>query len=476
MTSEQKTGIEQTWLANNRSTILLIAPVVLLFLVACAADFNGLYGQDSHAYLQFSENWRDHLLNGTPKIPFFWPEGYPASGAILSLTGIGCLWALRLISLFSLIGSLLLAKSCIRFLWKKDATGWLLLAAVTQIYFVRSGFLVMSDMLCAFLILTAIYAMLLYRETKAVRFWILLLLASAVAFFVRYGSVVILLVPIAYSTWLFLMRLRVPVRAFVLLLGIGTTVLVVMFNNHFLAELFSRGGAWTLKYVYERTITGNDGTVTNTVPNGLYIFGNFFHPGFLSCGVLLLPFYKKMDRNSWLILLTTGVYLVFLAGLNTQNYRFLVLAHLPVVIALFPAFQSAFEQLRKPFLRWGAVVGILAINGLVGWYSFRKMWAVHAFEKTMAREIKAISSGEPIYSFYIDQSFPSYGIHNEVRNFFMEDYPVFEKGALVVFNEKNFAVQWKGHRVMRNWERLQEHYQLDTIRKMENNWTIYRIR
>lgn len=104
------------------------------------------------------------------------------------------------------------------------------------------------------------------------------------------------------------------------------------------------------------------------------------------------------------------------------------------------------------------------------------MYALHRFEKQVATELKSIERGEPIYSFFVDQSFPSYGIRNEVHNFFMEDYFRFEHGALVVFNEQQFASQWKDHRVMKNWERLTQQYQLDTVRKLENNWIIYRIR
>lgn len=461
---------------KSRSFVVLLAPVILLFVVACVADFNGLYGQDSHAYLLFSENLKNHWLNGTPKMPFFWPEGYPAFGAILSLLGISCLWALRIISLISLIGSLWLAKSCIAFLWKKDGTLWLFLAAVTQIYFVRSGFLVMSDMLCAFFVLTVIYALLHYRESKATRYLFLVLLASAGAFYVRYASAVVLFVPVIYTAYLFLMNLRFSLRIVLITAGTSLVLAAVLLNNHFLAEMLNRAEAWSFSYVYERTIVNSDGRITNTIPNGLYIFGNFFHAGYLSCGLFLLPFYKKMDRNSWFLLGLVAVYMIFLAGLNMQNYRFLVVTHLLVVIALFPAFQAAFELVRRPIIRWGLVAGIVCVNGFVGWYSFRKMWAVHSFEKTVTREIRAVEQGEPIYSFYIDQSFPSYGIHNKVYNFYMDDYLVFEKGALVVFNEKNFAEQWKDHRVMRNWNRLKQHYQLDTLRRLEQNWTIYRIR
>lgn len=468
--------ITQTFIPKKLDWILLITPVVVLWVVARIFDFNGLYGQDSHAYLSYSESLVRHWQSGTPKPYFFWPEGFPALGALLSFTGISCLWSLQLISLVSLIGSLLIAKKCIAYCWKKDGTLWLLLAAVTQIYFVRSGFLVMSDMLCAFLVLLTMYSALRYRENKSFRFLIVLVAAASGAFFVRYASAVILIVPLLYVFYLITSQLRYPVRLAGGIIVVAIGVLLALLNNSFLLEMLNRAGNWSLSYVFQRTILSKDGFITNTVPNGMYIFGNFGHLGYLSCGALLLPFYRKLDRNSLFLLFSVGIYLVLLVGLDTQNYRFLVVSHLPVVIALFPAFTAASAYVKRKWMYRTLVAGFFLVNGFVGWYSFRKMYAVHRFEKHVAQELKSIEHGEPIYSFYLDQSFPSYGIHNETHNFFMEEIVSFEHSALVVFNEQQFATQWKGHQVMRNWERLTNHYQLDTIRKLENNWIIYRIR
>ena len=39
--------------------------------------FDGLYGQDAYAYLDYAGALRTALLNGSPPPPFFWPIGYP---------------------------------------------------------------------------------------------------------------------------------------------------------------------------------------------------------------------------------------------------------------------------------------------------------------------------------------------------------------------------------------------------------------
>lgn len=132
--------------------LYLIVPIALLFFGVLLIDFNGLYGQDSHTYLSFAKQLKMEWLTGNKTASFFWPKGYSASGAAFSFTGLSVLWSLRIISLLALTGSLFVARSIIRLLWNKDGSLLLLLGAVTQIYFVRAGFLVMSDMLTACLI------------------------------------------------------------------------------------------------------------------------------------------------------------------------------------------------------------------------------------------------------------------------------------------------------------------------------------
>lgn len=100
---------------------------------------------------------------------------------------------------------------------------------------------------------------------------------------------------------------------------------------------------------------------------------------------------------------------------------------------------------------------------------------VNRLEQEVVSSIKKYVKNESIYSFYIDQSFPSYGINNKIHNFFMEDFSKFETGAFVVFNEKQFQEQWKNHRVMKNWKRLCASEELDTLEVLSDNWIIYRI-
>lgn len=465
------------YLSDKRSTwLLLVIPVLLLFVGTLLIDFNGLYGQDSHTYLSFAKELKTEWLSGTEAPSFFWPKGYSATGAALSLTGLSELWSLRIISLLALTASLLLARSIIRFVWNKDGSLFLMLGAATQIYFVRAGFLVMSDMLTACLILAMIYAYLRYLKEASLTWMVGVFFFAALAFFTRYACVPLLLVPVSHTIIRWLKQQTLFLRGGALAIAIGVASGFIYWNNNLLVESVYRLGNWSVEHFFAMEFENRDGATIKTVPNVLYIFGNFLHFGFLSIGVLLLPFYRSLDKISYHLLLIAGIYLLFLGGLSEQNYRFLLVAHLVILIALFPVFEACLAWMKKRQLSVLLIIGTVLFNCAFGVYSFRKTLAAHRLEKEVVMAVKAEAKNEPIYSFYVDQSFPSYGINNPVRNFFMAEYITFEKGALVVFNEKQFGEQWKNHRVMRNWNRLKELHHLDTLQRLTDNWYIYRIR
>lgn len=456
--------------------LYVVVPVVLLFLGTLLIDFNGLYGQDSHTYLRFTKELKTEWFTGTEAASFFWPKGYSAAGATLSLIGLSELWSLRIVSLLALTGSLLLARAIIRFMWNKDGSLFLMLGAATQIYFVRAGFLVMSDILTACLIMAMIYAYLRYLKEPSLRWIIGVFFFATLAFFTRYACVPLLLIPVTHTIIRWLKQQTLFFRIGSLVIAIGVASVFIYWNNNLLMESAYRLGNWSMGHFFALEFVSRDGVTINTVPNVFYIFGNFLHFGFLSIGVLLLPFYKSLDKNSYRLLLIAGIYLLFLGGIETQNYRFLVVTHLVVLIALFPGFEACLEWMKKRRLSVLLIIGTVLFNCAFGVYSFRKTLAAHLLEKEVVMAVKAEVKNEQIYSFYVDQSFPSYGINNPVHNFFMADYDTFEKGALVVFNETQFSEQWKNHRVMRNWNRLKENYDLDTLQRLTDNWYIYRIR
>jgi len=434
-----------------------------------------MYGQDSHEYLRCSKELKDFLLNGTPVSEFHWPKAFSFSGALLSFTGLSVEFSMRLIALFALLGTLVYTRKTVRVIYGGDATLLLILGAVTQVYFVRGGILVMSDMLCCFFITLLIYHyfQLVLQEKSRSIIW--LLAFAILAFFTRYASIPVIMVPVLHAIWVFLSKQKKMVLVTFIIGIIACAVALVMVNSNLVKTAL--GIEWRVGNIFSRTFTANEGQIhAYTVPNMLYVFGNFFHIGFLSMGIFLVPFFKQLKSTHWLLFAIFGVYLLFLSGLITQNYRFFIVTHPLTLILLFPSFQGLLSWLKTKRLSVIFIAGTIAFNIAFFMYSFPKTYRVHAVEKEVALSLKALNDDAVIYAFYVDQSFPTYDIKNEVHNLYQNKYEEFEKGALVVFNEQKFSDDWKDNNVMINWNYLNQTCELEVIKTLRDNWKIYRIK
>lgn len=451
-----------------------IIPLMVISIIFCAIDFNGFYGQDSHEYLRFAGALKENGLTKEVLEHFHWPVLYPFIAVVVSYLGLPLSWAMIAISFVSLVGIFIVLDKMIRLMYAGDS--WLLLLIVsTQVYFVRAGFIGMSDILCTFFILLATYHLLLQRnEFKWYRIFTILLFGMC-AVFTRYAAI-ILIVPIVMAVGLSIFHwMNRSQRIWVSLIIVFSLVALSFFNNRLYLLSSDLWKEWSFNNVINLKGEGNSGDLSKWVPNIVYVFGGFFHIGFLSIGVLLIPFYKHVSKNRFLWI-SVALYALLIVGLNTQNYRFLILTYPFVLLLVFPAFEQLLNWLRRKRLELIFVAGTLLFNSAFFYYSFSKTYSVNAAERVISQAILSEKNPQPIYAFYVDQSFTTYGIENEVRNLYLQRYNSFEKGALVVYNEQKLTPQWKNTMVGENWERLKKSCELDTIITFETGWVIYEIK
>ena len=171
-------------------------PVLLLLTLSFVFNFNGLYGQDSHAYYQFSKELLLYLEEGKQFGDFYWPKTYSFIGTILSYSGLPILVCLRLISFLSLIGALFYANRIIKMLYHKDGSLFLFLGACLSTYFVRASLFVMSDMLAVFFITLFFYSYISYWKEKRKISIIILFISGILSFSVRYACLPLIVFPI----------------------------------------------------------------------------------------------------------------------------------------------------------------------------------------------------------------------------------------------------------------------------------------
>ncbi|OFZ59323.1 MAG: hypothetical protein A3D92_09100 [Bacteroidetes bacterium RIFCSPHIGHO2_02_FULL_44_7] len=453
---------------------IYLVPLCIAIVLFGIFGFNGYYGQDSHEYLRLATAFKGSGFQQDALTDFHWPLVYPLAGILISFLGIPLKWSLVVVSFLAACGTLWILKKLIEQLYKTDATIWLLLAACSQVYFIRGGILAMSDMLCCFFVLLSYYHYFRYREHGHWRFMVFLTGAATAAFFTRYAAVPLLIPPLLAGFTLVFRSRRVALKIAAVLFLSAAVELILWSSDRFFAVGIDIWKQWSWENVFALQAEEESGVLLRTVPNGLYIFGNFFHIGFLAIGTLLLPFYRQVLREK-VVWFGSLLYLALLVGLSTQNYRFLMVLHPLVLLLLFPAFRGLSDWLKGKRLFTIFVLGVLVFNAAFFVYSFRKTYAVFATERKVAQAILELTEDVPIYSFYVDQSFPSYGIQNEVRNLYLSRYETFESGALLVYNPKEFTEQWGNTNVGLNWKKLNEEYLLDTLQRIDGNWRIYRI-
>ena len=454
---------------------LIDTPLLIAIVLFAVFGFSGYYGQDSHEYLRFASEWKESGFDNGVLSGFHWPLGFPVAGIILSYLGLSLKWSLVLVSLLSAWGTLLLLNRMIRDMYGRDGTIWVLLGAATQVYFIRGGMIAMSDMLCTLFVLASVFFLLKYKQQKQWMFILLACTLSLLAFSTRYAVVPFFLIPFMPA---FSQAFREENQLVRLSAGLFLVALCSMFvfaDQRFFSMVSEMISQWHPKNFIAFFGEAESGWQERTVPNLLYGFGNFMHLGYLSTGIFLLPYYRRIAwKNN--LLLGIGLYLLFIMGLETQNYRFLMIIHPVVLFLLFPAFDGLKRDLQSRRIWLVFVVGILVINGSFFVYSFRKTYAIFEAEKTIAGEILDLKADEPIYSFYVDQAFLTYGVKNEIRNLYLSEYNSFEEGALVIFNPTDFEKQWEKTLVWKNWERLNEEHELELLKEVYGNWKIYRIR
>ena len=84
---------------------LFILGLCVLLFFRFLVGFNGLYGQDSHAYYAYVSKIAQYVENGVPLPSFYWSKGYPFIAYLFSKMGFSFLASMQMVVWLSLIGT-----------------------------------------------------------------------------------------------------------------------------------------------------------------------------------------------------------------------------------------------------------------------------------------------------------------------------------------------------------------------------------
>ncbi len=451
-------------------TIIFLFPFGAFLVIYFAFDFNGLYGQDAHEYYRFSNELISCIQTGSSPGPFFWPLGYPGVGAIAGSFFGDALLPLQLLTTVSMSLSGYFVFKTLTLRYERIQSFYLVLIIIlSSAYMFRSGFIVMSDMMTVACISAFFYYSGLYKLKARPAHIPVLGFLFMMAIMTRYASFVVLIVPalfIAYEIfknkhwfWILpglLVGAIVAAPHFFLRYEAGTDFLSHNWLTH-----------WSVKNFWSREFEGFSGDHTHLVPNFLFSLKCLVHPGFLSVLPICWIFVRKIKVPK-IHLLTTILYLCFLAGIPMQNTRFQLLAIPSVALLIAPVFSYAYERFYRYFKFF--LLSSIVLNLILIPFAFDKLISLNQQERAIARKLSLIDD-KKLYSFSIDIAMKSY-TDKEWLSMYSDNVIQPDTTALVLFNEKLLAKQWKNTTVMHNWKRFKtEGIQLKD--SLSGGWVLY---
>jgi len=468
-----------SWLTD---ILLFLPPAGLFFWTHCLRAFNGYYGQDSHAYLAYSRKIGQFLAGGPIPGDFFWPVNYPLAGTAFDLMPFLGKLALPLLSLVSFLATIWLFRRVLIHCFSADrliATLFTLCSLGISPALLRASNLAMSDCLAIFLVFFAWQQALRFYRTGAAR--CLLWAASLAGFAIgtRYANMVLLIFPgllalkglVHHRRWALLFPGVILVCT-----GLLPTWLL---TGHFPGlTTYASSHHFSPIHWFQASFPNHvDGHLQYSQINLIHVAHIFLRPDYiwpvLPCLAFLGPGeFRHLEVKSSLIVAFT--YLLFVAGLDMQNPRFLLPALPFLLVAVFPAWERAFAMVRKPAFKTVILLAMLSFSIAVFLRLMAPMLQRQALEAEIAADLKARSQNH-VYTFAIDVALPTYGVNQPIINLWREPIDAFQVGGYAIFNETRFATQWHDRLPMTNWEKLKRNYQLKPLKDYGEGWVLFQI-
>lgn len=467
-----------------RTYAVLWLPVVALIVLRLGFDFNGLYGQDPHEYLRFSEALRLWLLEGQHPGGFFWPVTYPLLTAIISLPLGDVALAGQVVSALAFGGTLWMLRKLLVALHPDHSASverFVVCCALASPYLLRASTIVMSDMLSVFFISAALYNFLAHREAGTLKHYLLFVALSVLAVSTRYQAVVVLFVPQLVAGWQLLKTRKIwhlaPAMAIAAVLAIPHFALQqndsLDFVNHYGLQ------SWRLKHFFQSEFVTPDGLLSFRFPNVLFTLSSIAWPGILVLGLPLLLLLKRSDfsepvRTVALIALLFNA--LFLAGVPFQNTRHLLLAFPLMMLLLAPGWLRiglfVESRTKQPL---ALPVFVLALQLVLCTMAFRPTISDQQEQQAIATAVKELPASAPVYTFAIEMALESYDVPNPVENIYHNRYESLESGSLLLVNNSRFATIFENRNPMLNWESANTQHQLELLERWPSGWELYLV-
>lgn len=462
------------------NTIYLGVPIILFCIIRFGFGFDGLYGQDPYEYFQYAIKIKAWILTGSHPGVYHWPFWYPILGGLVSMILANPSFSLQLVSILSLVGCLYYLAKIIELLYGKHGNVtklYLFLFFVFSPFVFRLSVTVMSDLCSVALLIAGMYHCLKFEKLNRHKHIVFAAFLFAMATMTRYAMFVaafpvLLIVGIGW--------IKKPKALlyfiFVLIAGLIPLIPHLILRSEAPSELGYELG-WTPLNFFRKSFLTPEGAVFYKTNNLIYALLGVFHPRYLFIGlVFLIPtlWQFRLKRGVVLVILAYLFYALFLAGIHTQNSRFLLPLCALGIVLLFPGFRILWQKLHQK-LKWIMVPILLAFQITLCVLSFKTLYVRNQVEQEITQFIDSKYPNSTIYSMDIDLSIQYRGKKRNIKNIYTEAYQEFETNALLLINPSKFEKQWEGMNPMKNINKVKEEYHLKNIRTFQQGWELHVI-
>lgn len=463
-----------------------LAILLIAFVVVYIFDFNGLFGQDAHAYYQFSHIISNFLSGNGEAEGFYWTIMYPFFGASAQIVTGKTPYALQAISLLSHIGSaIFLLKYFQRNHKDKAAIILIIIGYVFCPVLLKNGFQIMSEPLTIFFLCGSIYFLNEYSHSQKVKHLTYWFFFAAFAVFTRY-PVFILLIP----QGVFILSKIIRQRKYHYLVIGGLAILVASLPEILISVARPEGGGlfdnyflknWSILNLFKSSFHTSDGTQIYALSNILFASKLFWYPVFFSPFFLLLFWSRKTDffKSENLIYTSSIVlYLLFSAGFPFQNVRILAPAFPFLIILSIKPFirfwnSKRFENYKA--IRIGALLLLVTAQLLIFLYLINASAKRNHFEKDVAEYIESLNSPRS-FGYDIDVGVNSYlDDSKRIKNLIIELHE-FKEGDILFFNKEQYKQVWTKSNVHTNLQNALYIHDTVRIHSFGNTWTVYELK
>ncbi|HUM46362.1 MAG TPA: hypothetical protein PLD84_05515 [Chitinophagales bacterium] len=475
--------------SHKTNFLLFVALFTCLLLAAFLLRFNGLYGQDAHEYLRLMRALGDYIKHGTSIAHSYFPIGYPL--VALPLSGIlsNDITVMQLVPMMALPVSFFYLKKLLQLIHEKASmvNSYLLAFFFFSPYVFRFGLLSMSDMLCLFFVIAAVYHSVGYSKLRGTQHAVLFGLFTAFAITTRYAAGVLLLLPALFLFRALLIDKDFKTVCFTLFAFcfplipdwlIRGRILFLDAAEKFTIDYASNAYTWSPLNFFRSTFQNPDGNQQYDFWNIVAVTFNVIHPAYLFAGFLFILFMKRHDIASpamKLLLWMVIGYGLFIAGLQYQNNRYLLQSFPFLLVIFYPAFLRIVRQyFLKRRIQQLTFALIIFIQLLLFGYSFQKILLLNYTEQEISSSLQPYA-GQTVYTCSITGALSSYQVQNPVIDLYFNRIPEPVNHSLLLFNYPEFSQYYAGRLPMVNWTVLNDKAHLRVIRSFPGGWSLYAV-